>query len=338
MKKIRIAVLGYHGCMPTQLFGIADVLRIAADIAQTPDMQVRVDAVALGDGEVDLAGGIRIKLKRPRGRYEVLVIPGMETSRAVHWSARLARSRPEIAFIQQAFSRGTQIASICVGAFLLGEAGLLDGRTATTAWLFARDLAERYPHSRINADAMLLEDGGVITTGAVSSAFDLALHLAQRYFGAAVAAATGRAALLQHQRSSQAPFIDTSMYAPAEPSFSLAVLRWLEKRMSEPYDLTRLAQAFHVSPRTMLRRIKQETAETPLGLLQRARVEKAKHLLLKTNLSIGRITEAVGYQDQVSFGKLFAQAIGSTPTAFRRQFRTMQTGVRSVIRTVGTHH
>lgn len=324
MKKIRIAVLGYHGCMPTQLFGIADVLRIAADIAQTPDIQVQVHTVALGGGEVNLAGGIGIKLKRPRGQFDVLVIPGMETSRAARWPARLARLTPEISYIQQAFSRGTQLASICVGAFLLGEAGLLDGRTATTAWLFARDLAERYPHSRINADAMLVEDSGVITTGAVSSAFDLALHLAQRYYGAAVAATTARAALLQHQRASQAPFIDVSMYAPAEPTFTLSVLRWLEKRIAEPYDLARLAQAFHVSPRTMLRRVKQETAETPLGLLQRARVEKAKQLLLKTNLSVGRITEAVGYQDQVSFGRLFAQAIGSTPTAFRRQFRTMQ--------------
>lgn len=324
MTTIRIAVLGYHGCMPTQLFCIADVLRIAADLAQQPETQVQVHAVALGDGDVDLAGGIRIRLKRPRGRFDVLVVPGMETSRAGQWSKRLAGLAPEIAYIRKAASQGTQVASICVGAFLLGEAGLLNGRTATTAWLFARDLAERYPHSRINADAMLLEDGGVITTGAVSSAFDLALHLAQRHFGAAVAAATGRAALLQQQRTSQAPYVDASMFTPAEPSFARAVSDWLERRLAEPYDLALLAQAFHVSPRTMLRRVKLETAETPLGLLQRARVEKAKHLLLKTNLSIARITEAVGYQDQVSFGRLFTQAIGTTPTGFRRQFRAMQ--------------
>jgi transcriptional regulator GlxA family with amidase domain len=141
---------------------------------------------------------------------------------------------------------------------------------------------------------------------------------------AARAAASCRGALMQHQRSSLAPYVDASMFTPAEPSFARAVSDWLERRIAEPYDLALLAQAFHVSPRTMLRRVKLETAETPLGLLQRARVEKAKHLLLKTNLSIARITEAVGYQDQVSFGRLFTQAIGTTPTGFRRQFRAMQ--------------
>lgn len=323
MKTIRIAVLGYQGCMPTQLFGIADVLRIAADIAQQTEIHVQVHAVALGDGDVTLAGGIRIQLKRPRGRFDVLVVPGMETSRAGQWSTRLARLAPEIAYIRKAFARGTPIASICVGAFLLGEAGLLNDRMATTAWLFARDLAQRYPRCRVDTDAMLLEDSGVMTTGAVSSAFDLALHLAKRYFGAAVAAATARAALLPQQRASQAPYVDASMYAPAAPSFSRSVSEWLERRIAEPYDLARLAQAFHVSPRTMLRRIKAETAATPLGLLQRARVDKARHLLLETTMSIGRITEAVGYQDQVSFGKLFTQATGTTPTGFRRQFHAV---------------
>lgn len=321
MQEYRIAVLGYAGCMATQFFGIADVLRIAADIAQAPSGRLQVHPVGLSHGDTHLAGGLAVGLKRPRGKYDLLIIPGMETTRGAQWESHLEHLDPETAFIRKTFARGTQVASICVGAFLLGEAGLLNGREATTAWLFARDLAERYPRSRVNADALLLEDSGVITTAAVSSAFDLALYLVKRHFGAAVATATARATLLPPQRASQAPYIDASMYLPAEPSFSQSVLQWLERRLEAPYDLALLAQAFHVSPRTLLRRVKAETSETPLGLLQRARVERAKQLLLSTNLSVARITEAVGYQDQVSFGKLFGLAMGATPAGFRRQFR-----------------
>lgn len=323
MKKVRIAVLAYRDCMPTQLFAIADVLRIAADIhaglGHRGGVTVDVELVQLAR-KVAVAGGTGLALQRPSGHYGVLIIPGLAAQRRDQdWDATLAPLASELAFIRHSFARGTAVASVCTGAFLLGEAGLLDGRHVTTAWLFGAGLAARYPSARVNADAMLLEDGAVITTAAVSSAFDLATFLVKRHFGVDVAAAVAAVMLLPGQRVSQAPYVDAGLAARRLPTFSENLVQWFARRLADEYDLDGIAQAFHVSGRTLLRRVKAETGKTPLALLQEARVEAAQRMLKASGWSIARIVEAVGYTDVVSFARLFAKQVGETPAKYRRR-------------------
>jgi transcriptional regulator GlxA family with amidase domain len=323
MKSLRIALLAYPGCMATQLFGISDVLHIASQIDAFRHGNARVDfdvhIVATSGSAVAVSGGVRVPAKRPRGRYDLLIVPGLLAERGNHWDGVLAPLASELAFISKAFARGTPVASVCVGAFLLAAAGLLDGRQATTSWLFAKELAARYPTARVQADAMLLEDGGVITTAAVTSAFDLALHLVKQHLGAAIATATANASLLPTARASQAPYVDHQLASEPLPSFSSRLRDWFESRLAEPYDLQRVARAFHVSTRTLMRRVKAETGNSPLAMLQHARVDKARHLLAKTRWSVARITEEVGYADAATFARLFARRVGETPSAFRRR-------------------
>jgi transcriptional regulator GlxA family with amidase domain len=323
MKTLRIALLAYRGCMATQLFGIADILRIASQIDRFQHGSARVHfevhMVAIGGGAVEVSGGLPLPAKSPRGRYDLLIVPGLLAERGNAWSSTLGALAAELAFISKAFARGTPVASVCVGAFLLAEAGLLDGRQATTSWLFAKEFGARYPAARVQADAMLLEDGGVITTAAVTSAFDLALHLVKQHLGAAVATATARATLLPTARTSQAPYVDHQLAAAPLPTFSSRLRDWFESRLSEPYDLQRVARAFHVSARTLMRRVKAETGDSPLTMLQHARVDKARHLLASTRWSVARITEEVGYADPATFARLFARRVGEPPSAFRRR-------------------
>jgi transcriptional regulator GlxA family with amidase domain len=192
-------------------------------------------------------------------------------------------------------------------------------RRVTTAWLFASELASRYPSAQVQADAVLVEDGAVTTTGAVTSVFDLAIHLVKRSLGSQVATATARVALLSNQRLSQAPYVDNALIEQRLPSFSQSVEQWLNSRLTENYDLALLASAFHISARTLLRRIKAETGHAPLLMLQTARIEKAKQLLNNTTLSIERITQKVGYADAVSFTRLFVSQVGETPAKYRRR-------------------
>jgi transcriptional regulator GlxA family with amidase domain len=321
---VRIAILAYPGCMGIEVFGVADVLLMANLVAQGMGKlnyhPLEVHVVGLQGSMVKAAGGIPIGIKRPRGAFDLLIVPGLEVSQSLQWPAKLARLQAELAFIRKAFARGTPVASVCVGTYLLAEAGLLDGRRATTAWIMAKDLARRYPSVTVSADAVLLEDGAVITTGAVSSTFDLAIHLVKRGLGADVATATARIALLPAQRASQAPYVDAKLITPSTlTSFSGGVAQWLGQRLAQPYDLTRLAQAFHVSSRTLLRRVKAETGASPLTLLQQARVDRAKHLLSTTNGSIPRIVEAVGYADLGTFSRLFTKLVGETPARYRRR-------------------
>lgn len=323
MKTIRIAVLAYRGCMPTQLFGIADVLRIASDIesglSTHRGLQLSVELIGLVGRTVVVAGGPAVQIKRPAGHYDLLIVPGLETRRKQDWAATLAPLTREVDFIRRCFARGSTVASVCVGAFLLGEAGLLNGRKVTTAWLFADDLAARYPKARLNPDAILMEDGAVITSAAVSSAFDLAIALIKRYWGAEVATATASVALLPTQRASQSPYVDTQMLERGLPTFSQNLRLWFEARLTEGYDLERVAQAFHISGRTLMRRVKTETGQSPLALLKDARVERSKHLLKTTNWPVVRIIEAVGYSDVASFSRLFSKRVGETPAKYRRR-------------------
>jgi transcriptional regulator GlxA family with amidase domain len=147
----------------------------------------------------------------------------------------------------------------------------------------------------------------------------LALHLIKRMLGADVASATARIALLPRQRASQAPYIDMQLVDQSHPSFSAHVAQWLEQRLKEPYDLPRLAQAFHVSPRTLLRRVKTETGHSPLTLLQRARISLAKKLLSTTRWSIAKVVESVGYADLATFTRLFVREVGETPARYRKR-------------------
>jgi transcriptional regulator GlxA family with amidase domain len=325
MKPKRIAILAYNGCMGMEVFGLSDTLLLANRVAAALDAAAPplfdVSVTSLGGKEVTAAGGIRIGTRRPVARPDLLVVPGMELAGRHACTAPLDALAPEVACLAKAFARGTPVAAVCVGAFLLGEAGLLDGRRATTSWLFAPDLARRFPAAMVDPAAMLVEDGGVTTTGSFSAAFDLAMQLVRQNASARVHRAVARMGLLDGARSSQAPFIDTRMLARPEGTFAAGVRAWLDQRLAAPYDLKRIAAAFHVSDRTLLRRMKDETGQTPLAYLQQARVGKAKLLLESTSLSVAQVTERVGYADAATFGALFKRQVGQSPAEYRRRFR-----------------
>lgn len=318
MKRVRIALLAYPGCMGLQLFSVADILAIGADLAHAP-IPLEVQWVSMHGRRVLLSGGTSIETVKPTGRYDVLIVPGFGLSRPVDWHSKLAACGAEIEFIRRSFAKGTRVASACVGAFLLAEAGLLDGRKAVTSWLFAGELARRYPSVAVQAEGLLVEDSAVITTGAVSAATDLAVYLVKRLFGTEAAIATARVTLLAEQRSSQAPYVDASIAAQSLPDFSQRLAEWFNQRLPAPYSLPAVAAAFHTSPSTLMRRVRSETGQTPLALLHGARVEKARQLLRTTSWNMQRIAEAVGYADASSFSRLFTRHTGQTPMRYRRQ-------------------
>jgi transcriptional regulator GlxA family with amidase domain len=322
---VHVGVLAYHGCLGTEVFGIADLLmlanRIAAAVGGATDDLFRVTAAARGTSCVTTAGGLGLRAVRWHKSFDALVVPGFELGSPRHIDRALARWHPEVAYIASAAEAGIPVASVCIGAFLLGEAGLLDGRRATTSWLFAEQLQRRYSRTTVDADLMIVSDGPVTTTAAFSAVHDLALRIIRTHAGDDLARHVARLALVADNRNSQAPYIDDALLEPGDDPFARPVKRWLADRLSEPYDLVALARAFHVSTRTMLRRFGSETGQSPLDFLQQARVDTAKRLLESPDHTVTSAMRHVGYTDPSAFRRLFIARAGMTPATYRRQFR-----------------
>ncbi|GAA5004598.1 GlxA family transcriptional regulator [Streptomyces siamensis] len=322
MSPLRIGVLAYPGCFASEVYGVPDLLAMSTHVAsaqgsgppayETSVVSPRRRVIASGGSALDVSA------VRP---VDVLIVPGFELSPTLDLDATLAGLSPEVATIRAQSAAGTAVVSICVGAFLVAEAGLLAGREATTSWLFADRFARRYTDVRLRPDSLVVTDRGVTTTAAFSAMYDFALQFIRQHDGPRVARSTARIALVDDARSTQAPYVDSRLVPTVGREFSLAVKRWLDQNLTSRYELPALAREFHVSTRTMLRRFGDETGETPLAYLQTARVRRAGHLLETTDRTVASIAAEVGYRDPGTFSGVFARHTGRRPREYRAMFR-----------------
>ena len=216
-------------------------------------------------------------------------------------------------------TRGARVISVCAGAFALAQAGLLDGRRATTHWGWAAELAARFPRVEVDPAALYVDEGQVMTSAGLSAGIDLALHVVRKDFGAAAGAtAARRMVAAPHRDGGQAQFIERSS---AEEVGSLEpTRRWALERLGEPLDVAAMARQAAVSPRTFARRFREETGTTPLQWLLSQRVIEARRLLEETDLPIEEIASRAGFGTAASLRDHFRRATSTSPTAYRRTF------------------
>ena len=224
-----------------------------------------------------------------------------------------------LAALRAAAARGARMISVCAGAFALAHAGLLDGRRATTHWAFAEELAARFPRVEVDAAALYVDEGDVLTSAGVSAGLDLALHVIRRDFGAAVGAEVARWMVAPpHRDGGQAQFFHRPV--PAEGTLE-STRAWAAERLSEPLDVAAMARHAAVSPRTFARRFREETGTTPLQWLLSRRVLEARRLLEETDLPIDEIAWRSGFGTAASLRDHFRRSTSTTPTAYRGSFR-----------------
>ncbi|BAH34319.1 GlxA family transcriptional regulator [Rhodococcus erythropolis] len=319
---MRVGVLAYEGCLAAEIFVFTDLLLIANRVADgAPADPFEVSVIAASGTPVVAAGGFSLGVQEGHHDIDHLVVPGFDLVPSEDPTTRLSLWDREIELIRACEARGVRVSSVCVGAYLLGEAGLLDGRRCTTSWLYGADLASRYPGATVRTDSLIVQDAGVTTTAAFTAALDLATALVREHLGDNIARTTARITLAPENRTSQSPYIVDSMLPVNHTQFADDVGSWLVERMAEPYDLNLLSDAFHLSTRTMLRKFKDETGESPRSYLQRARIRKAKRLLESTDWSLGKILGHIGYQDPGTFRRLFTDRVGISPADYRKRFR-----------------
>lgn len=223
--------------------------------------------------------------------------------------------------VAEAYRRGARIASICSGAFLLAEAGILDGRPATTHWLYADELARRYPAVRVDPSVLYIDDGDVLTSAGTAAGLDLCLHLVACDHGARVAAALGkRLVVAPHRSGGQAQFVELPEPQRTDSGLS-AVLDWALDHLGEPLTVADLAARAHISPRTLIRRFHAEIGRTPGRWLTEQRIRVACGLLESGDDTIERIAARTGFGTAGGMRRHFARLVGVSPHDYRRTFR-----------------
>lgn len=224
-------------------------------------------------------------------------------------------------WLRRQHAQGAVLATMCTATFLLAETGLLAGARATTHWAFADLFRKRYPDVRMDEGASLCEDNRLITSGGASAAVDLLLHLVRRYGSLDLALKCSHYLLIDPARSEQSVYVMWSMPKSHGDEGILKVQNWLEEHYHQPLSIDALAPRFGFGVRNFARRFKEATGYTPLAYLQTLRLEKAKHLLESTRMSLDAITFKVGYEDSNSFRRLFQQRVGLLPASYRKKFQ-----------------
>jgi transcriptional regulator GlxA family with amidase domain len=224
--------------------------------------------------------------------------------------------------LRHAHRDGARIVGLCLGAFVLAAAGLLDDRPATTHWLYADDLARGHPRIDVRADDLYVDDGDIVTSAGTAAAIDCCLHLVRLEHGASVANGIARRLVTPpHRSGGQAQFIERPLPPAADPDVVQDTLAWAAAHLTEPLTVDVLAARAHMSRRTFARRFRASTGTTPLQWLLAQRIELAQRLLETTDRPIDHVATEAGFGSPVALRQHFHRAVGTSPRAYRLAFR-----------------
>lgn len=317
---MKIALLLEEGSTVSSVATTLDMFRLAQ--RYQPEANWQPQLFSTHGGLVRLTDAIAVETKRLPGDidgYDAIILPGFFAESVERIAESLQTTWRSVIARLQKLPDSTLVAASCYGTFVLAEAGLLNGVPATTTWWFADAFHQRYPQVKLDADRTLVDSGRAITAGAMTAHTDLALHILRRLGGAALARSVSGIMLVDGARTSQRPFMSVQKVY-SEPLIQRAI-EWMAQHLAQPVAIEELANAMHVSYRTLNRRFIEVTGMAPLAYLQALRIERAKELLESAEGDFETITEKVGYGDASSFRRLFKRATGLSPARYRRQFK-----------------
>lgn len=221
---------------------------------------------------------------------------------------------------------GVLLTSVCSGALVLAEAGLLDGREAASHWAYAELFARAYPRARLRRDSILCrsaEAQGIVTAGGVTSWQELALYLIARFCGAAAARETAKVHLLSGHEGGQLPFAAANRSLSVTDRVIARCQEWIAMHYEQPNPVQRMAELAGLNTRTFSRRFRAATGSSPIDYVQHVRIEEAKQTLERTAGSIDDLAAEVGYLDPAAFRRTFRKLAGTTPAEYRRRFANL---------------
>lgn len=315
MQSIRVAVLAFNGVSLFHL-SVPGVVLGAAQSAQD-EPQYEVSYCAETPGMVSCDQGIGLQVTQGLELMEssdVIVIPAWG-DQSVAASASLVQA------LQQANAEGKLIVGLCLGAFVLGDAGLLDGKEATTHWAVRDEFARRFPAVRFRPEVLYVSDGNIVTSAGTVAAIDCCLHLVRQRLGADVANRTAKMLVTPpHRQGGQAQYVEHPVPQLSSETHLSDVLIWARMNLASDLSLDVLADRAKMSRRTFTRKFKEATGSTVSQWLNAERVVRAQELLETTDLPIECVAGEAGFGTPLSLRQQFGVHLGTSPFEYRRTF------------------
>jgi transcriptional regulator GlxA family with amidase domain len=313
-----IGVLMYPGSQSAAVHGLTDLFEVANRMADEQGSamlpRLRVSHWQTGEGCVPQRVFDSFQASTDGPLIAVLIPPslnGLPNTEAMEGLSK---------WVLAQHAAGATVGAVCVGAFVLAETGLLDGRAATTHWTQAKPLGERYPKVNVHADKPIIDDGDIITTAGLMAWSELGLRLVDRLLGPSIATRTARFLVIEHNDGTQT---FGRNFAPVLGHGDAAILKvqhWLQGTGAVDVSLTDMARRAGLEERTFLRRFRAATGLKPTEYCQHLRVGKAREMLEFTNGTVDHIAWTVGYQDPAAFRATFKKITGLAPREYRNTF------------------
>lgn len=317
MSGVNVAVLAFEGVSLFHL-SVPGMVLGADDGSGSAHYQVTYCAQA--PGRICSDTGMVIEVLHgleAMGEADIIIIPA--------WSDPEVPASVELVIaLQRAHQRGALIAGLCLGAFALGDAGLLDGREATTHWMVREVFARRFPNTLFRPDVLYVEADNIVTSAGTVAAIDCCLQLLRQRFGCEAANHVARLLVTPpHRPGGQAQYITRPVPKLLDNDRLPGVLEWVRENLSESLSLDKLADVAKMSRRTFTRRFREATGTTVTKWLNAERVARAQQLLETTDLSIECITSQAGFGTTLAFRQQFAAQLGTSPSSYRRNFYSL---------------
>lgn len=322
----KIAFVAIKSCLSSSIMGSIDLFT-AANVAISTRGKVEPPMfecviVSESGNTVKAFNGYHLEVSQSWSSLkncDLIIIPGFSITDTTTLMNTLSTNQSLTSWLRKQAKKDTLIAGHCSGNFFLAEAGLLNGRPATTAWWLTDFLSENYPKILVQPDAILTSSGKYICSGTAMSWLELSIYLIEKLAGNKVAKLTSRYMLVDTSRNTQAPY-RLPVPKNQQDRFILKATRFIDKNLHKKIHLENLAEKMNVSTRTLVRKFKKYTGYAPLTYIQKQRIEAGKVLLEDSDLALAKIVSLVGYQDSSSFRRLFKRETGLSPYEYRQRF------------------
>jgi AraC family transcriptional activator FtrA len=315
----RVVAVVYDGLCTFEFGCVVELFAL-----QRPELDLRWYEFAVCSAErgpLRALGGVRLYATHSLkllDSADTIVMPGWRNAHELPPPGLLKK-------IRAAYERGARVCSICSGVFVLAAAGVLDGKSATTHWRHAQLLAQRYPKIRVEANALYVDEGQVLTSAGSAAGLDMLLHLVRRDYGAKVVNEVARRLVIPpHRDGDQAQYVPRPV-APDGASQLAKLLDWIRLHLSEPHSVASLAKRAGMSPRTLLRRFKEAAGLAPNEWIVRERVALAREMLESGRVALAHIAQRAGFGSDESLRRHFRLHVGVPPAIYRKRFREAST-------------